>query len=316
MTLRGRVAAGRRGRDRARGRAAGDRGAEVPGAASCAATLDDTLRRRAADVARLNATAPDQLTEPGALEGGGLLSCRSSTARGGSWPARARSAGACCRRRPRAARPPAGAGRRPARHRAAAASTPRRWASSARGEAAGGAVVVAGRPGRDRAHAGPHAPAGRALRARRRGARRRPGDAADAPRAAPADPAVVRRAGDRALRRRVASGCRSADARRGRRAGGHAERDARLARARAGGRAPLRRRRLARAAHAAHRAARQRRLHRPPRRRPGRARRHRGRRGRGSASCSTTCSRSPARTPPRRLQGEPVPARGPAPTTW
>ena len=31
--------------------------------------LDDTLRRRAADVARLNATVPDQLTVPGALDG-------------------------------------------------------------------------------------------------------------------------------------------------------------------------------------------------------------------------------------------------------
>ena len=35
--------------------------------------LDDSLRRRAADVARLNATVPTQLTETGALEGGGLL---------------------------------------------------------------------------------------------------------------------------------------------------------------------------------------------------------------------------------------------------
>jgi signal transduction histidine kinase len=35
--------------------------------------LDDSLRRRAADVARLNATAPGQLTEVAALEGGGLL---------------------------------------------------------------------------------------------------------------------------------------------------------------------------------------------------------------------------------------------------
>ena len=32
-------------------------------------TLDDTLQRRATDVAQLNATAPDQLTAPGALEG-------------------------------------------------------------------------------------------------------------------------------------------------------------------------------------------------------------------------------------------------------
>ena len=32
-------------------------------------TLEDTLMRRAADVARLNATAPGQLTAPGALEG-------------------------------------------------------------------------------------------------------------------------------------------------------------------------------------------------------------------------------------------------------
>jgi signal transduction histidine kinase len=35
--------------------------------------LDDSLRRRAADVARLNATAPGLLTQAGALEGGGLL---------------------------------------------------------------------------------------------------------------------------------------------------------------------------------------------------------------------------------------------------
>jgi signal transduction histidine kinase len=32
-------------------------------------SLDDALRRRAADVAQLNASAPDQLTQPGALEG-------------------------------------------------------------------------------------------------------------------------------------------------------------------------------------------------------------------------------------------------------
>lgn len=35
--------------------------------------LDDRLRRQAAEVARLNATVPGQLTEAGALEGGGLL---------------------------------------------------------------------------------------------------------------------------------------------------------------------------------------------------------------------------------------------------
>ena len=35
--------------------------------------LDDSLRRQATDVARLNATVPDQLTETGALEGSGLL---------------------------------------------------------------------------------------------------------------------------------------------------------------------------------------------------------------------------------------------------
>ena len=56
--------------------------------------LDDTLQRRAADVARLNATAPSELTAPGAL-GAGAAS-RSSTARGGSSPAPARSAAACC----------------------------------------------------------------------------------------------------------------------------------------------------------------------------------------------------------------------------
>jgi two-component system OmpR family sensor kinase len=35
--------------------------------------LDDSLRRQAAEVARLNATVPDQLTDTGALERGGLL---------------------------------------------------------------------------------------------------------------------------------------------------------------------------------------------------------------------------------------------------
>src|ERR1700750_2182026 len=32
-------------------------------------SLDDTLRRRAADVAQLNASTPAELTQPGALEG-------------------------------------------------------------------------------------------------------------------------------------------------------------------------------------------------------------------------------------------------------
>jgi two-component system OmpR family sensor kinase len=36
-------------------------------------SLDDSLRARAADVARLAAASPDVLTEPGSLEGGGLL---------------------------------------------------------------------------------------------------------------------------------------------------------------------------------------------------------------------------------------------------
>ena len=149
-------------------------------------------------------------------------------------------------------------------------STPRRSGELGRGEAAGGAVIVAGRL----------AEIERTLDHTRRlvalcalvagAARGRAGDAADPPRPASADAAVVRRAGDRALRRRRRSGSRS-----------RAMRDevgeladtlnAMLAslETRPGGRASLRRRRLARAAHAADRAARQRRLHRPPRRRRG-----------------------------------------------
>ena len=61
-------------------------------------TLDDTLRRRAVDVARLSASAPAVLTDPGALESGSAAapcSCRSSTVAGGSSPARVGSAAAC-----------------------------------------------------------------------------------------------------------------------------------------------------------------------------------------------------------------------------
>ena len=51
-------------------------------------TLDDTLVRRAADVAQLNATAPDQLTAPGALEGRLAGSTRSAPIRCASTPPR------------------------------------------------------------------------------------------------------------------------------------------------------------------------------------------------------------------------------------
>ena len=70
-------------------------GAELHG------SLDDTLRRRAADVARLAASAPALLTRAGRARGARRrrrrCSCRSSTAAAGSSRARARSAAACSR---------------------------------------------------------------------------------------------------------------------------------------------------------------------------------------------------------------------------
>jgi two-component system, OmpR family, sensor kinase len=106
-------------------------------------TLDETLRRRAVDVAQLNATAPEQLTAPGALEGrlsgstlfvqvvdrSGRIVARSS-ALGGRYmvvrdPRRSRfSDGALGNERLRIYTAPLG--------------------ELGRGEAAGGAVIVAG----------------------------------------------------------------------------------------------------------------------------------------------------------------------------
>ena len=171
------------------------------------------------------------------------------------------------------------------------------------GEAAGGAVIVAVRPGRDRAHAGPDADADRGLRAGRRRARGRAGDAAHPPRAAAADPALGRRAGDRALRRRLAAaaGSRRYTTRSASWPGTLNAMLASLERAQEAEhrfvgdashelRTPL----TALRGNAAYLAK-----HGPD---PAVDRRHPGRRGRGSASCSTTCWRSPARTPPRRCR--------------
>ena len=241
------------------------------GARAAAARSTTRCARRAADVARLNATAPGQLTAPGALEGRldrrravraggrprGRIVARSSALGGRVLPPATRSTRALRDRQPGFA--DGALGPEPLRRLRRAA---RRARAAAR--RAGGAVIVAGTTGRHRAHARPHAPARRA-RARWSPPRSPPRWRRCSTRRAlrPLTPAVLRRAGDRALRRRRPSGCPApADARRGRRARRHAERDARLARARARGRAPLRRRRLARAAHAAHRAARQRRLRR------------------------------------------------------
>ena len=153
-------------------------------AASCSGTLDDTLRARAADVARLNATAPDQLTAPGALEGrlaGGALFVQvvdrrgRIVARSSALGGRVLPAGAALRRALR--------DRRPGFADGSLGTEPLRVYAAPLGELGGG--PGRGRrgdrgrqTGRHRPHARPHAPAGRALRARRRGAGRRAGDAA------------------------------------------------------------------------------------------------------------------------------------------
>ena len=127
--------------------------------------LDDSLRRRAADVARLNATVPTQLTETGALEGGGLLV--QVVDRSGRIVARSSALGG--RVLPVARRCATGSrvladdrlGRRPDPGLHGAAGRARRGRSGGR---RGGRRV---RPGRDRAHPGPHADADRRLRAGR-----------------------------------------------------------------------------------------------------------------------------------------------------
>jgi signal transduction histidine kinase len=113
-------------------------------------TLDDALVRRAADVARLNATAPDQLTAPGALEGrlsgstlfvqvvdkAGRIVARSSGLGGRVLTADDALNGALRDRRPRFA--DGSLGPDPLRVYAAPLG------ELSRGDAAGGAVVVAG----------------------------------------------------------------------------------------------------------------------------------------------------------------------------
>ena len=141
-------------------------------------TLDDTLVRRAADVARLNATVPGQLTAPGALEGrlaggtlfvqvvdrAGRIVARSSGLGGRVLEPGAALDAPCAtgsRASPTAPRPRAAAGLRGAAGRARAGRGLRR-----RGRSSPAA-------GRHRAHARPHPPARRALRAGRRGGGRR-----------------------------------------------------------------------------------------------------------------------------------------------
>ena len=168
--------------------------------------------RRAADVAQLNATAPDQLTAPGALEGrlaGSALYVQVIDRPGGSSPARAGSAGGIVDADERAARPPALASPTARSAPSGCGSTPRRWASSG-----------AARPRAARCSS----PASWPRSSRTLDHTRRlvalcalaaallaavAGDAPDAPRAAPADPPVLRRAGDRALRRPRPSACRT-----------------------------------------------------------------------------------------------------------
>jgi signal transduction histidine kinase len=113
-------------------------------------TLDDALVRRAADVAQLNATAPDQLTAPGALEGrlagstlfvqvvdkAGRIVARSSGLGGRVLEADSAVQGALRDRRPGFA--DGSLGPDPLRVYAAPLG------ELSRGEAAGGAVIVAG----------------------------------------------------------------------------------------------------------------------------------------------------------------------------
>ena len=135
--------------------------------------LDDSLRRRAADVARLNATAPAELTSPGAIEGGGA-------ARAGRGPLRAdrralqrarragrsRSTSGCCATASRGS--PTG-GSAPTRVRLYSAPL----GELGRGEAAGGAVVVASDLAAVERTLDRTRRADRALRARGRGGSRR-----------------------------------------------------------------------------------------------------------------------------------------------
>ena len=155
----------RRGRRRARRRRARRLDAQLQG------PLDRSLRDRATEVARLAASTPDLLLTPATLEGGSAAarcSCRSSIRAGGSSPARARSAAACCpapvaARRcddRRAGYGDARLGTSPARVRG-----PARRAGA--GPAAGGAVIVAGTPPRSSRRSTPRA--ARAGRRRRRG---------------------------------------------------------------------------------------------------------------------------------------------------
>ena len=172
--------------------------------------LDDSLRRRAADVARLNATVPGQLTEVGRDRG-------RRVARAGRGPdradrravvraRRARAAG----RRARPARPPAAARGRTARHR------PDPGVHGAAGRARRGRGLRRGRrrrvrPRGGRTHRRPRPGADRGLRAARRAARRRARDLAHAPRAASAHAPVGRSAGDRPRRRHLPPPAGTAD---------------------------------------------------------------------------------------------------------
>ena len=248
-----------------------------------ASSRDAALRAGATQVAQLSASAPALLTAPGALEGRlggrrllvevvdrrGRIVARSASLGGGVLGTPAEIAGVIASGHARYSKLPTSA-------TSPCASTARRSRASARGRRP--AAPCSSRRAPRRTSMPRTGCACSSCSPRSRGtARDRYRAGPDAPRAAPADRPLRRGPRDRRHRRRHAA-APGGRARRGRRALRDAQRDARLARAGARGRAPLRRRRLARAAHAAHGAARQRRLHRPARRRRRGARGHRARR--------------------------------------
>ena len=236
---------------------------------------------RAVDVARLSASAPARAHRSGRARGPHR---RQRAARAGRRPSRADRRPLGRARRPRApldrrdrrgaARPARRLRRRPPGRRAAAAL--RRAARRDRRRPGG--RRRGGRRRHHRGHRG-HAPTRRgrssssaASRPSCRGGRRAPCSPAARcarSRLSPPAPATIERTGDASRRLALpATGDEVGEL------AATLERHAGLARARARGRAPLRRRRLARAAHAAHRAARQR------------------RRTRGATAPTTPCSRT------------------------
>ena len=246
-------------------------------ATSCTPARLDLRERAAADrpAERLRAGAADvsrgRSTSPAAPR---LSTSRWSTAAAGSWRARSRSGRHASRsRRSSAAAIASGrTGYGEARLRGDERAHLRRAAGRPRrGRGAGGAVIVAASTAEIDRHARAVAPARSSLAALAAAALAAPPALLLTRRALrplarlSAGAGVIERTGDASLRLRRRSRRRADEV--GRLAD-TLNADARRARARPRGRAPLPRRRLARAAHPAHRAARQRRLPRSPRRRP------------------------------------------------